>query len=333
MGATLRLKVALAPLPIVSDLEPMQYPLSSQGRRRFLPDPVRLLVFGLILSLCATVGVADSVFPPLNPTPKGKGKSIDGKFIWVDLFTADLKVASDFYTRTFGWTAEKFTVREVDHILMRRQGMPVAGLVLRKRVRGEDASGLWVGYISVQSVSSALAVVKREGGKSLVEPGVVTGRGAHAILSDPEGSIVGLLDSTSGDPPDTQPDPGEWAWSGLLSAEPEKAAAFYKEVGSYDATEQVGQLQGGQIFLVSDRYARAGITAIEEGEEVSPGWLHFIRVDNLADALERAKANGATVLLPETSDQFDGNLAIIEDPVGAAVGLIEWTSKKEGDQS
>lgn len=300
-------------------------------RRDSGPATIRMVFFGLILALCTTAGAADSVFPPLNP--KGNGKAIDGKFIWIDLFTADIKVASNFYTKTFGWTAEKFTVREVDHVLMRSRGIPVAGLVYRKRVRGEDASGLWVGYISVQSVSKALADAKREGGQSLVEPGVVTGRGAHAILADPEGSIVGLLDSTSGDPPDTQPDPGEWAWSGLLSSAPKKAAAFYREVGKYDATQQVGQEQGGQIFLVSDHYARAGITTIEDGDEASPGWVHFIRVANLANALERAQANGATVLIPSTSDTFDGKLAIIEDPVGAAVGLIEWDSKKEGDQS
>lgn len=292
---------------------------------------LRMVVFGLILAFCAAAQAADSVFPPLNPT--GTGKSIDGKIIWVDLFTADVKTASNFYTRTFGWTAEKFSVREVDHVLLRNKGTPVAGLVHRKRVRGEDGNGLWVGYVSVSSVSKSLARAKREGGRSLVEPGVVNGRGAHAIFADPEGSVVGLLDSTSGDPADTQPDPGEWGWSGLLSADPQKAAAFYKEVGDYDSTQLVGSMEEGQIFLISKKYARAGISALPADDEYTPGWVHFIRVDNLEDALKKAQSNGATVLVPNTPDLFDGNLAIIEDPVGAAVGLIEWDSETEGENS
>ena len=181
--------------------------------------------------------------------------------------------------------------------------------------------------------ASALAAAKREGGHSLIEPGVVTGRGAHAILTDPEGSIVGLLDSTSGDPPDAQPDPGEWGWSGLLSSDPRKATAFYKGVGAYDSIETVGKEQGGQTFLISAGYARAGITAIEEGDEATPGWVHFIRVDNLESTLKRAQANGATVLLPTRADLFEGKVVIIKDPVGAAVGLIEWDSTVEGGNS
>ena len=109
------------------------------------------LAGSLLLGAALPALRAESPFPPFNdPSTRN---TIDGKVIWVDLFTADVKSATEFYTKTFGWTSEEIKIREVRYILMRNYGRPVAGLVNRQRVRGENAEGLWVAYLSVESIS------------------------------------------------------------------------------------------------------------------------------------------------------------------------------------
>ena len=107
------------------------------------------------LGVLASSLSAKPPFPPLNDPPTNT--AIDGKVVWVDLFTADVTAATEFYTETFGWTSEEVKVGGIEYILMRNRGRPVAGLVYRPRVKGEDTEGLWVAYLSVKSISAAIA--------------------------------------------------------------------------------------------------------------------------------------------------------------------------------
>lgn len=273
---------------------------------------------------------AETPFPPFN-SPSVQ-RTIEGKVIWIDLFTADVKAATNFYTETFGWTSEKIKTRKVEYILMRNFGRPVAGFVHRPRVRGEDAEGLWVAYLSVESVNKTITAAKGQGARVLVEPGVLDGRGGHGVIADPEGSIVGMLKSMSGDPPDFQPVPGDFAWSNLLSRDEDAAARFYGKVFNYDPIRADDTDRVNQYYLTSDDYARIGIGALTDDEEATPGWIHFIRVKNLEKTLDKALGAGAETLVEPTANLFEGRIAVIADPVGAAVGLIEWTEKKEADK-
>jgi predicted enzyme related to lactoylglutathione lyase len=215
---------------------------------------------------------------------------------------------------------------------MRNHGRPVAGLVYRQRVKGENAEGLWVAYLSVESISKAIAKAKEQGGRVLVEPGVLDGRGGHAVIADPEGSIIAMLNSMSGDPPDFQPIPGDFAWSNLLTRDEDFAARFYQSVFKYDPIMADTGDQVNQYYLISDDYARVGVGSLTDDEEATPGWIHFIRVKDLDDTFEKALGAGAEALVEPTANLFDGRLAVIADPVGAAVGLIEWSKIEEANK-
>lgn len=291
--------------------------------------PVVRARVGFLIIGAMTIGTlvstlrAETPFPPFN-NPSVQ-RTIEGKVIWIDLFTADVKAAAEFYTRTFGWTSEEIKIREVEYILMRNFGRPVAGLVHRRKVRGESAEGLWVAYLSVNSISKAIIASKGQGAQVLVEPGVLDGRGGHAVIADPEGSIIGILKSMSGDPPDFQPMPGDFAWSNLLSRNEDAAARFYRSVFNYDPLQVDDTDKVNQYYLASDDYARIGIGALNNDDDATPGWIHFIRVRNLEKTLNKALDAGAKTLVEPTANLFDGRVAVIADPVGAAVGLIEWT--------
>ena len=49
-------------------------------------------------------------------------------------------------------------------------------------------------------------------------------------------------------------------------------------------------------------------------------------------ATRKATDAGGSVLVPITDNLFEGRLAVIADPVGAAIGLIEWTENEEAQK-
>ena len=64
-------------------------------------------------------------------------------------------------------------------------------------------------------------------------------------------------------------------------------------------------------------------------QQMQPGapsaWLAYVLVDDLKDATEKAKANGASVLRDITEVPNMGAFAIITDPTGANIGI--WQPK------
>jgi hypothetical protein len=51
----------------------------------------------------------------------------------------------------------------------------------------------------------------------------------------------------------------------------------------------------------------------------------FGRVKNLGESLALAKQLGGTVRFAPKPELFDGKVAVIADPTGAAIGLMEWS--------
>jgi hypothetical protein len=77
--------------------------------------------------------------------------------------------------------------------------------------------------------------------------------------------------------------------------------------------------------LTSKGYARATVRTIRtEDEKVRPTWLAFVRVRNVGESLAKAKELGGKVLIEPKPELFDGKVAMIADPTGAAIGILEW---------
>lgn len=143
------------------------------------------------------------------------------------------------------------------------------------------------------------------------------------------------MKSASGDPEDFLAEPGDWIWVQLLSRDPRKAAEFYRTVAGYEAIENTRSKLEDDFVLAAGQYARATVRGIpKEREKVRPSWLPFVRVLNVGESVVLAKQLGGKVLLEPRPDLFNGKVAAIADPTGAAIGLLEWdkTSTAEGKQ-
>jgi uncharacterized protein len=62
-------------------------------------------------------------------------------------------------------------------------------------------------------------------------------------------------------------------------------------------------------------------------EQVKPNWLPFVRVKSVADSVAQTRQLGGTVLIEPKAGVFQGRVAVIADPTGAAIGLLEWSDE------
>jgi predicted enzyme related to lactoylglutathione lyase len=275
----------------------------------------------LLLSL-AVVGARADDLPPINATPTGL--ALPGKMIWADLYTKNPAGEMQFYTELFGWNAETISRPSGNeyHVLL-NHGQPVAGVVFRAAPPGDTGQGRWISYVAVADVAQTVAAAAELGGKVVHPAKNLPQRGTQAILIDSQGSLLGLIHSSSGDPADNQPDIGAWAWAHLSARDPAAAAQFYHAAIGYEAVPDAREGRHDVFLLNSQGFTRASIGPIPHRPEAYPDWLGFVRVGNLDDALAKATTLGARVLLAPKSTEPGTRLAILADPADVAIGLVE----------
>jgi len=285
------------------------------GRHAWLPLATVALIFWTSQHFAADA----PTLPPLT-TISGSPR-LPGKFVWADLVTDDALAAQKFYTALFGWKFYDYG----GYLIGRNDDRPMCGMFQRPRPADPNAKPRWFGYISVGNVARAEQAVTKAGGKVLAAPKKMPERGEQAVFADAEGAMFGVVKSSAGDPEDFLADPGDWIWIQLLSRDGQKAAEFYRQVGGYEIIANTPTNKLSDYVLTSEGYARATIRTIRsDDKKVLPTWLPFVRVKNVGESVALTKQLGGKVWIEPKPDLFDGKVAVIEDPTGAAIGILEW---------
>jgi predicted enzyme related to lactoylglutathione lyase len=281
---------------------------------------------GLVMAfVCYLLLPAAFAAPPFEVPPIGGSGMVErhpGKVIWVDLVTPDLAGAEHFYSGLFSWTFQQIRPEYAVALL---RGRPLGGIVQRPVPTGQKRQPGWLTFIAVPDLDTAGKVALAHGARSLAPPKTYPRRGSQAVFADPEGAVFAMLSSTTGDSADSLSTPGEWIWSSLLSSDPARSADFYKAVFGYEVYDLPSDDGAQHVILASDDYARAGIHTLPP-EHLHPHWLNFVRVVDAQQASAQAVALGGRVLVEPFIDRHGGHVAVIADPYGAPVGLMEWTA-------
>jgi predicted enzyme related to lactoylglutathione lyase len=279
--------------------------------------------------LCAAgaipVMAASSVLPAIvDPATQ---EHHNGKVIFVELVTPDLAAAEKFYGGLFGWTFNDIKTDTLEYAEASLDGHPVAGLIHKAIASDEHKQPAWLTFISSDNIETRKELALRNGAKVLFGPKDIPGRGREAVFADPQGAVFAVLDSTSGDPPDVLPEPGEWIWSSLITRDPDTDAAFYQEFFDYDIFSLPPDKHAQHLLLASDDYARASVNSLPtKGRHSHPHWLNYVRVKDTEEMARKVVALGGHVLVKPRIDRHGGKIAVVSDPQGAPFGLIEWTA-------
>jgi predicted enzyme related to lactoylglutathione lyase len=293
----------------------------------------RFFIFAAILAgllpillagcLTATADKAGDLLPPI--TSQATKSWHPGRIVWLDLVTPDAAAAKKFYGGLFGWQFKddgRYTV-----ILNRQQ--EIGGIIEIKPEKAKRAAAQWLATMSVADVDAAASWTTRNQGQLLNGPVEMSRRGYGALIQDPAGSRLVLLKARDGDPPEKQPEIGDWLWLENWTMQLDRCVRFYKELGSYERI-----LKGDDyVVLINENKWRAGIRQIRE-KAFSGQWVPAVRVRDAGKMLSRVKELGGSVWL--APGQSDGNpdTALITDNNGALLILQPWdfTDKNKEDR-
>jgi len=280
-----------------------------------------------LVALAATlaIGISGSGraadFPALNAP--ATGETHPGKFVWAELFTADPAAATKFYTGVFGWTSGTLNKDGVGYTVFSNGTHPVAGL-RRRSLTAIGHSARWVHYIAVADINGTLALATKAGATIRAPARPFPDLGSQAIITDVDGSPVGLIQSTSGDSADTDPVAGDWNWVHLFVKQPATAAEFYRTVFNYETAPDSRPGKSAEWVLSNGPVNRGGISVIPDREDAKPGWLGVIRVADLDATLALVPGLGGEVMVAPHEAAFGSRFAVIADPTGGTVGLVQY---------
>jgi uncharacterized protein len=256
------------------------------------------------------------------------------------VFSADIAVPEHdreirFYARVLGtgenplWRAD----------LMNNLGIPIIGL----GKRGEEYASLplqWMPHIQVADVAASAQRARELGGSVLMESPTGDPASGWAVLSDPNGAAFGVIPVVPAEavppvdahtPPGGAAGVGRIAWLDLTVADAPATRDFYREVIGWSVQEremdEAGEPYTDYLMLGEDGSAAAGISHGRGlNADFPPVWRLHLPVADLAESLERVRAEGGSVV--RTKEGSDGVTvyAAVQDPVGVHLALIAATA-------
>ena len=252
--------------------------------------------------------------PKLPPVPSDSDAGLNvGKFVWFDLLTEDTGAASVFYEGLFGWRAAPAKYDKTYYVFS-IEGTRVAGLTTVDDKDCEVTESWWLASLAVDDVDRSVAIVKENGGKLLEGPINDAGRGRMALVSDPGGAPLILLDADGAVAMGEEAALGSWFWTDLFTRDAKAAEAFYSPLVGI----QKKQLDGGQgqrySVFIKDGKAHAGLVELQ-WDNLQDNWLPYVKVKDVKSTISKARELGGNLILEKD------DVAILVDPTGAVFGV------------
>ena len=256
-----------------------------------------------------------------------------GRFVWHDFITPDVERSKTYYSRLFGWKYQELEMGQRRYPTIMCEGVPQGGLMAGAYLGGGAEPGQTMAYLSTADIDAAATAVRRHGGQVLSGPMELPGVGRLAVLADAQGAVFSVICSEVGDaPPPDRAQPGHFWWAELATEDPPAARRFYREVAGWQtcapggtaAVQDAARADGVELLAVSAGQSVVAAASLRLARpELEPGWLSAVAVDELASAGALAVRLGGTVVLGALAIPGLGNMAVIRDPLGTALGLFQ----------
>lgn len=251
-------------------------------------------------------------------------KYAPGTFCWVELGTTDGDAAKKFYTELFGWT---FTDSPIGpgmvYTMLKLDGKDVGALYkMPEEMTSQGIPPNWLSYVSVKSADEATDKAKSLGATLMKEPFDVMDVGRMSVILDPTGAVFAIWQAGTHAGAGIYNVPNSFCWNELSTKDTAKAGEFYTGLFGWDKkVQQMGPMTYTS-FMNGERPAGGMYEPPPEMGDVPPHWLAYFAVDDTDAMVKKAGELGATTIAPPMDIPDTGRFAIIQDPQGAAFGII-----------
>lgn len=272
-------------------------------------------------------------------TEKASNSQLEGKIIWHDLITDKPEQTKTFYQELFGWEFEELTLAgglfgKINYTLIRHNNKLIGGMVDQTKLQVKNDISQWVVLMSVKNIDKAVEEVESSGG-TIFSPATDLGeRGKIAIVADPQGALLGFIQTKQGDPEDGKTiASGDFLWNELWTNNVGKATEFYQRIAHYSVDDRDVTLENDSNknyrLLKTKNTPRVGILT-NPVEHLTPIWVSYIRVKDaksLDAIVAKVKDLNGEVLLAPQDRAIGGRVALIAGPSGAGTALQTWPEK------
>jgi predicted enzyme related to lactoylglutathione lyase len=245
---------------------------------------------------------------------------------WVDLSSADAAASREFYSKLFGWQIEV------------NQDPQYGGYGMAK-VGGHDVAGIgpkmdpnaptaWSIYIGTSDADDLAKKVQSAGGNVVMAPFDVGDQGKMAVFQDPTGAFIsGWQPAQMGS--FHAGETNTFAWAELSSRGVEKAIPFYEQVFGWKAKKS--DMGEGAPAYYEFQLGGESIAGGQEMNQMVPAevpsyWMVYFAVADVDKSFQTATGAGAKELVAPM-DFPGGRFAILQDPQGAAFGLLKMNPR------
>lgn len=123
-------------------------------------------------------------------------KAEQGEFCWNELMTSDTKVAKEFYTKLFGWTAQDHPMKNMTYTMFSQGEKSVGGMLQTPAQEQGKIPPHWMSYILVKNIDEMVKKAEKLGAQIKMPVTVIEGFGRFSVLADPTGAHVALWETT-----------------------------------------------------------------------------------------------------------------------------------------
>ncbi len=126
---------------------------------------------------------------------------------------------------------------------------------------------------------------------------------------------------------------GSFVWYELMTSDKKAAETFYRDVVGWGA--EAAPVPGvDYTLLTAGSTPAAGLMTIpaEAGANgAKPGWIGYVGVESVDDAVARVKELGGGVHHTPTDIPGVGRFAVVADPHGGVFALFKWQTPRAGE--
>jgi predicted enzyme related to lactoylglutathione lyase len=247
---------------------------------------------------------------------------------WIDLGSPDLAAAARFYSELFGWEAQDMG-EQMGHYTFFRQGGRTVGAA--GPLMSPQQPVAWQTYICSEDAAATAKAVREAGGQVLMEPMTVMNQGTLAVFADPAGAAFGIWQPRDFKGADLVNAANSLCWNELHTRNLEGAKGFYGRVFGWGAKSNDMPGHGEYVEWQNDGRTVAGSMAIgpQMPAQMPSHWLVYFAVADTDATASKAQELGATAMVPPT-DIPQGRFALLNDPQGAAFGIIKMAGMAQG---
>ena len=241
---------------------------------------------------------------------------------WTDLWTSDVEVSRDFYSRLFGWEAHEPSPEFGGYFMFTNNEVAVAGAM---GDMGEmKANDTWKIYFCTNDINALVKRGESKGAQFMGPPMPVADLGVQVVFNDPSGAALGEWQPESFQGFVELEANATPSWFELHTNDFAGAISFYEDVLGVNTVmmSDTDEFRYATIRCEGSQIDSAGIMDARSflGADGASYWTTYWEVDDIDETVAKLVTSGGSVLEAPIDTPY-GRMSTVADPQGARFRL------------